>query len=192
LAGLDGESLLETMHAHGNKDSLVYWLEFKNDEEEFPSIRFGSISGGSAFKFGVFRRKETGTWVTTDDHNSPKDISVEEAIGIARKHRDQLLRGVEAIRQIPSNGSDEDYLHLQEELDRSAPDVSDLAWSHKYFSLLFPDKLDDLHTVEWQRFLLLKMLQEPPARKGRYLCAGRFVAAANEVGILDIGPRRSD
>ena len=62
LARLDGEELLETMHTHGNRDSLVYWLEFKNDEE-FPA-RFGSIAGGSAFKFGVFRSKETGTWVT--------------------------------------------------------------------------------------------------------------------------------
>src|SRR6266404_7250128 len=57
LASLDGTSLLETMHAHGNRDSLVYWLEFKNDDE-FPAPRFGSIAGGSAFKFGIFRRKE--------------------------------------------------------------------------------------------------------------------------------------
>ena len=33
LSQLDGLDLLETMHFHGNKDSLVYWLEFKNDEE---------------------------------------------------------------------------------------------------------------------------------------------------------------
>jgi 5-methylcytosine-specific restriction protein B len=38
LATLDGEALLDTMHAHGNHDSLVYWLEFKNDNE-FPSPR---------------------------------------------------------------------------------------------------------------------------------------------------------
>src|SRR3954454_16696105 len=56
LAGLDGEVLLETMHATANRDSLVYWLEFKNDDE-FPA-RFGSIAGGSALKFGIFRRKE--------------------------------------------------------------------------------------------------------------------------------------
>src|SRR3954467_12339032 len=62
LAGLDGEELLEAMHAHGNRDSLVYWLEFKNDEE-FPA-KFGSILGGTSFKFGVFRFKETGGWVT--------------------------------------------------------------------------------------------------------------------------------
>jgi 5-methylcytosine-specific restriction protein B len=35
LANLRGEALLNLMHAHGNKDSLVYWLEFK-DDEEFP------------------------------------------------------------------------------------------------------------------------------------------------------------
>ena len=36
------------MHAlHGNYDSLVYWLEFKNDDE-FPTRQFGSIGGGTA------------------------------------------------------------------------------------------------------------------------------------------------
>src|SRR3954447_20485696 len=63
LARLDGEDLLETMHSLGNKDSLVYWLEFKNDEE-FPARIFGSIAGGSAFKLGIFRSKETGGWLT--------------------------------------------------------------------------------------------------------------------------------
>jgi 5-methylcytosine-specific restriction enzyme B len=33
LNSLDGEALLNTMRAHGNQDSLVYWLEFKSDEE---------------------------------------------------------------------------------------------------------------------------------------------------------------
>lgn len=181
LASLDGEALLETMHAHGNKDSLVYWLEFKNDEE-LPA-RFGSISGGSAFKFGIFRRKETGTWVTAGEGNNPKDLTVPEAIAIARKHRDQLVRGVELLNQLPPNGSDDDYKRLQENLDREAPDVSDLAWGHKYFSLLFPDKLDDYHSPKWQWFHLLKMLQLPPDGRGRYLFAGRFVAAATEVGL---------
>ena len=119
LAKLDGEELLETMHAHGNKDSLVYWLEFKNDEE-FP-VRFGSISGGSAFKFGIFRRKETGTWVTADERNNARDLTVEEAVVIARKHRDQLLQGVEHLRQLPPNGSDDDYKRLQEISTRTPP-----------------------------------------------------------------------
>ena len=35
-------------------------------------------------------------------------------------------------------------------MDAKAPDVSDLAWGHKYFSLLFPDKLDDYHNADLQ------------------------------------------
>src|SRR2546430_4914862 len=91
LKNLDGEALLETMHSHGNKDSLVYWLEFK-DDEEFPSSRFGSIAGGSAHKFGLFRKKETGRW-TTGSPNKPEELTVEQAVDKARQHRDQLLRG---------------------------------------------------------------------------------------------------
>src|SRR5712691_7174970 len=50
LKNLDGEALLNTMHDIQNRDGLVYWLEFK-DDEEFPSRDFGSIAGGSAFEF---------------------------------------------------------------------------------------------------------------------------------------------
>jgi 5-methylcytosine-specific restriction protein B len=50
------------MHARPSKDSLVYWLEFKNDEE-FPA-KFGSIAGGSALKFGFYWRQKTGAWMT--------------------------------------------------------------------------------------------------------------------------------
>jgi 5-methylcytosine-specific restriction protein B len=182
LANLDGETLLNTMHAHGSKGSLVYWLEFKNDEE-FPGNHFGGIGGGSAFKFGIFRRKETGTWVTAGEGNEPKDLTVEEAVVIARKHRDQLTKGVELLRQLPQDASDDNYKKLQERLDQDAPDVSNLAWGHKYFSLMCPDKMDDLHQQELQRFHLLKLLQTPPEGKGRYIFAGRFVRAATEFGI---------
>src|SRR5262245_19943884 len=68
-------------------------------------------------------------------------------------------------------------------MDELAPDVSRLAWGHKYFSLLFPNKLDDYHSPDYQRFHLLKLLQLPPEGKGRYICAGRFVAAAKEVNL---------
>src|SRR5687768_7907453 len=56
LRQLNGLDLLERMHAHGRKDSMVYWLEFK-DDDVFPAL-FGSIAGGSALKFGVYKRSE--------------------------------------------------------------------------------------------------------------------------------------
>lgn len=182
LAGLDGEALLEAMHAHGNTDSLVYWLEFKNDDE-FPSPQFGGIGGGSAFKFGVFRRKETGTWVTADESNNAKDLTVAETVVIARRHREQLIKGVEHLRRLPATGTDEDYRQLQEALDRDAPDVSRLGWGHKYFSLLFPEAVDDFHSPKWQRFHLQKMLLTPPDVEGRYAVAGWYAAVARELAL---------
>lgn len=173
LAQLDGETLLSTMHDHGNHDSLVYWLEFK-DDAEFPA-RFGSIAGGSALKFGLYRRKETGLWMI----GSPKDqreLSTDEAVTMARTHRDQLIAGVQVLAAMPSNGSDADYAALQKQMEQVAPDVSRMAWGHKYFSLLYPDKLDDYHAEGHQRFHLIKLLQIPPAGAGRYLTTGRYVA----------------
>lgn len=171
------------MHDQSNRDSLVYWLEFKNDDD-FHTPHFGSIAGGSALKFRIFRRKETGNWQAGGEKlYQPKDITKEEAIAFARTHRDQLLKGVELLDNLPDDASDEDYAALQDQMDELAPDVSRLAWGHKYFSLLHPTKLDDYHSPNLQRFHLLKLLQVPPEGNGRYICAGRFVALAQELGL---------
>ena len=180
LLKLDGEDLLNTIHAHGNRDSLVYWLEFKNDHE-FPE-GFGSIAGGSALKFGIYRRKETGAW-TTGSPTDQKEISTKDAIEIARTHRNQLVAGANLLDRFSSDPSDQNYAILQDRMDAEAPDVSNSAWGHKYFSLLFPNKLDDFHAEEYQRFHLRKMLQVPPKREGRYAAAGRYVSAAGELQI---------
>ncbi len=181
LRNLDGEALLTTMHEHGNRDSLVYWLEFKNDDE-FPTLDFGSIAGGSALKFGIYRRAETGAWMTGHP-SGQQELSLDKAVEVARRHREQLLAGVELLERLPRGGSDAQYASLQNELTNLAPDVSDTAWGHKYFSLLYPDKLDDYHNATYQRFHLIKLLQVPPPGDGRYLCAGRFIDIANELGF---------
>ncbi len=176
LKSLDGPALLNAMHTHGNKESLVYWLEFKNDDE-FPGPTFGSIAGGSAHKFGLFRRKETDQWVVGSP-KSEKNISEADAIIIARKHRDQLLLGDALLEAIPAGADDAAYLALQTALEKQAPDICGLAWAHKYWSLLFPEKLDDYHNERYQRYNLLRLLQTPPTHDGLYVCAGRFVQLA--------------
>jgi 5-methylcytosine-specific restriction protein B len=180
LAHLDGEELLDYMHFHGNQSSLVYWLEFKNDDE-FPAV-FGSIAGGSALKFGIYRRRENGAWMTGSPQHQ-RELSVAEAVQIARRNRDQLIAGARLLEALPPRYDDETYLQLQAQMDEQAPDVSRAAWGHKYFSLLYPDKLDDFHSEEFQRFHLIKLLQMPPAGSGRYLAAGRYVAIAAELGM---------
>lgn len=180
LAGLDGEVLLESMHNHSNRDSLVYWLEFKNDDE-FRTDYFGGIGGGSALNYKIYRRKETGAWMTGSPQH-PKPISVDEAIAIARRHRDQLIQASRAVAELQAGASDEEYLALQHRLQEVAPDVSDTAWGHKYLTILHPDKLDDFHNPLWQRFYLIKLLQEPPPYPGRYVAAGRYVRLKAQFG----------
>src|SRR5690349_9401574 len=65
LAGLDGEALLLRMHGRADPQArcMAYWLEFRN-EDDFDTFRFGSVAGGSAFKFGLFQRQEDRSWVT--------------------------------------------------------------------------------------------------------------------------------
>ena len=180
LRALDGDALLQAVHSHGNKESLVYWLEFKNDDD-FPGQTFGSISGGSAHKFGLFKRKETGEWVTGSARKE-ENIDEAQAVAIARKHRDQLLAGVAVLEKLAVGADDVAYRGLQGELGRVAPDLYNLGWAHKYFSLLFPEKLDDYHNAEYQRFHLVKLLQKPPEEDGLYVCAGRFLKLATLLG----------
>jgi 5-methylcytosine-specific restriction protein B len=180
LKSLDGEVLLNTMHAHGNQESLVYWLEFKSDAE-FPTRQFGSIAGGSALKFGLYRNKDSGEWMAGHPTNQIT-LSLADAIALARKHRDQLIAAVAVIQDLPSGADDAAYLALQNKLDEIAPDVCRLAWGHKYVSLLFPDKLDDFHAEYFQRHNLIKLLQLPPTQPGLYVSAGRFVSFANQMG----------
>ena len=180
LQSLDGETLLNTMHAHGSHDSLVYWLEFKTDEE-FPTRKFGSIAGGSALKFGLYKSKDSGEWMAGHPTNQTT-FTLAEAIATARRNRDQLVAAVAALQTLPAGADDQAYLAMQNKLDEVAPDVCRLAWGHKYVSLLFPDKLDDYHAEYLQRHHLIKLLQLPPTQPGLYVSAGRFVSLAKQVG----------
>ncbi len=180
LQSLSGVALLETMHLHANHDSLVYWLEFK-DDEEFPA-RFGSIAGGSALKFGIYRRKETGIWMT-GHAKAQKELTTDQAIAVAERHREQLVAGSRALDTLPTGAREADYIHVQRQLEEVAPDVQDMSWGHKYFSLMHPDLIDDFHTVDFQHFHLIKCLQAPPQDRGRYLAARQFVEIAEAFNL---------
>jgi hypothetical protein len=87
------------------------------------------------------------------------------------------------LEKLPTDGSDSEYKDLQVQINELAPDVGDTAWGHKYFSLLFPAKLDDYHNADYGRYHLIKLLQQIPLEPGRYVCAGRFVSIAKELSL---------
>ena len=180
LGALDGTALLKKMHGREGKDCLAYWLEFKNDEE-FPDI-FGGIGGGSALKFGIYQAAKTGAWMTGNPL-AMREIGVEEAVVVARRQRDELVRACEVLGTFADSVSDADYSKLQSEIDQAAPTVGNSSWGHKYLSLIYPNKLDDFHAHSYQLFHLIKCLQIPPEGEGRYRCAGRFVDLARKLNV---------
>jgi hypothetical protein len=191
LGGVDGATLLRLMHEResGKPKCLAYWLEFKNDEE-FAGTRFGSIAGGSALKFGIYQRQSDGAWVSGSS-KAQVILSPEEAMELARKQRDELLAGCDVLTSVNvTDTSDAVYAQLQTDMEKAAPTLCHLSWSHKYWSLLFSDRLDDYHSPVYQRFHLLKLVQMPPEKLGildagapRFNCAGRFISLARELGI---------
>jgi 5-methylcytosine-specific restriction enzyme B len=179
LARLDGEALLGEMHGRGTKDSLVYWLEFKNDDV-FPA-RFGSIGGGSALKFGIYQSADSGSWMSGSGR-APTVLSVEEAVDKARRQRDQLVGGAEVLAARAGGApAENDFEALQSEMLERAPDVAETSWGHKYFSLLFPSLIPPIHGTEYQRHQLIKCLSMPC--EGRYENDGQFTSLAASTGM---------
>ena len=178
LRNTDGEELLALIKGFG-RDALIYWLEFK-DDDEFPAS-FGSIAGGSALKYAVYKRNDTSAWMTGSP-SQQRDVPVSEAVRIAQSHRDQLLAACRLLEALPIGADDDRYASLQTQLREVAPDVEDTAWGHKYLSLLYPTKLEDFHVYSYQRHSQIRLLQIPPLGVGRYLSAGRFVSLAETFG----------
>jgi 5-methylcytosine-specific restriction protein B len=177
LSTLDGEQLLRRMHERQTRESLVYWLEFKNDDE-FPAL-FGSISGGSALKFGIYQSTETGLWMAGSALQQ-RAISPDEAVARARSQRDELVAGASVLDQYAADPAAANYVELENRLLQAAPEVALSAWGHKYFSVLYPQLLDDYHVIDYQRFHLIKLLRLPT--DGRYRNAEPFLAMARQLG----------
>jgi 5-methylcytosine-specific restriction enzyme B len=191
LRELDGDALLRVMHGRVNNEArcLAYWLEFKNDDE-FAGNQFGGIGGGSALKFGIYQRQSDKAWMTGSSQGQHV-LSLEDAVASARKQRDELVAGAEVLSSLDVNDtSDDAYAKLQAAMEKAAPNLARDGWAHKYWFLISPDRIDDYHSPRYQRFHLFKLLQMPPDRVGildnsspRFICAGRFIAAARELGV---------
>jgi 5-methylcytosine-specific restriction protein B len=191
LRDLDGEALLRRIHGRQESEArcLTYWLEFKNDEE-FYGNRFGGIGGGSALKFGIYQRQSDGAWIAGWPMEQ-RVLSLEDAIGVARAQRNELLAGTDVLGNLDSvDLSDEAYGKHQAAMEKAAPNLSGDGWAHKYWFLTSSDKIDDFHSPRYQRFHLFKLLQMPPDKVGildasapRFNCSGRFIEAARRFGV---------
>ncbi len=178
LARLEGEELLLEMHGRESRDSMAYWLEFK-DDDSFHTRAFGSIAGGSAFKFGLFQAAEDMAWTTGSPLNR-KTITAKKAARIAARQRDELLASVAVLQALPDDPWQPPWAELQTRIEEAAPEYGHLAFFHKALRLYAPDVLDDYHSLPHQQHHLIQ-LGVVPDSQGLYANARYFAALLGEL-----------
>ena len=97
LSALSDDELLNYLFytVGENQDALCCWLEMNKDCRH----HFGSISGGSAYKFGLFQKQKTGEW-TTGSPQKPQVLTEEEALELGRNIRDALVKAAEIVQNV--------------------------------------------------------------------------------------------
>lgn len=134
--------------ADGNNDSLCYHLEFN------PKLKrtFGSISGGSSFKFGLFQRQEDGKW-TTGAPKTPQVLSEADALQFGKTIRDNLVKACEMIQSRTLDSVDA-YEKLDDDLNALMGKFATYAWVQKYFHMIFPDRFIGWYVTDWLKHIL--------------------------------------
>ena len=178
LKELNGMDVLNTIFLHdGDKNNLCYNLEF-NNRYSFA----GSIKGGTAFKYSLFKSNKNQQWVSGSSLNQIS-LTEDEAIEEGTKIRDALVKGADLIEKTDLNTIN-DYDILENELNKifsnsgCSPSNS---WVHKYFVLLFPEKLACMHSNQMKIDTIKKFNLE--VEDGFYAQDGQFYLIAKKAGI---------
>ena len=174
LEALGDDAVLSTIFytAGDNTNALCCWLEMNRECRSY----FGSIAGGSAYKFGLFQRKETGVW-TTGSPQKPQELSEEEALTLGKDIRDALVKGARIIQEATL-----DSLEAYEKLDDTLKEevgsqYYNWGWFHKYYSIICNDKLCGFHSTDWQVHVL-RALRIRPSEK-YYARSGQIAMVQN-------------
>lgn len=155
----DDELLTKLFYADTSNNSLCYHLEMNKMNRSM----FGGISGGSAYKFGLFKKKETGIW-TSGSPIKPIELSEEDALVRAKEIRDALVRGAGVVKSFEVRNESDAELLDQKIHESIGNELYNWSWVHKYLSLIRPDLLCGFHNNDWQ-YHILHCLEINPSDK---------------------------
>lgn len=149
LSSLSGEDLLKTLFLGASSDNMCHELEYVTRNIEL----FGSIKGGSVFKYPMYFDKDSSMW-TSGTKANPKQLTLDEAIILGTAVRDGLVKAVNIIQKAQPIESIEDYLSLYTNLYSAIPDYIDSIWITKYFHMIFPKIFPVFYNKPWQTRIL--------------------------------------
>lgn len=177
----DQELLREIPHNASNRQSMDYWLEFKNDDE-FDQSLFGSIAGGSAAKFLTWQQKDTEEWLVLTPHRHA--ISEDEALGIVKRRRTEILDSARALKRFKDMPvEDIDPAKFQAAIKKAAPTTYNYGWMHKYLHIAFPGLVTWNTTRRWLEAQLYSVGLVPP-NTGTYSCGIEIIRFWNSLPAL--------
>ena len=156
LERMTPEEALENLMNSKNRDSLVYHLEFKNDED-FNTSNFGGIGGGTAGKFTIFHSNKFDQWVKWEG-NSQVPISDQAAQERAYEISQNLVKLHHHIENSPHETLEDVREMIKAiEVDQELARFYQYGWVHKYFHLFYPEKVTDFSSTNTFRSLLVKL-----------------------------------
>ncbi len=180
LSSLSGLDLLHKMFINetGSKDSLCHILDF--DRRYF---LFGSISGGFAYKYGLFYSAKDKAWITGAGKHK-KFLTEDEAIALGTTIRDELVLGGNIIKSYGEITSLNDYSELHAKLFPKMPHTIGKSWVMKYFHMIFPDIFPVFYSEDWQKNVLEKISIEPD--ENSFIRMGQIALFAKQCGITNV------
>lgn len=179
LNELSGIELLHTIFLNNeNTENLCRTLEFA------PKIKdiFGSIKGGSAYKFGLYFSTD-GKWMSGTGRN-PKELTEDEAIELGLKIRDCLIAGAKVIEKYTELETLEEYKTLYAELNTVTEGHINKSWFMKYYFMMFPKLFASDYSDVAQRTVLSAIGKNP--EKYALVRMGQIKLYTDECGISNV------
>lgn len=162
----------------GKKNSLCHYLEYDKRYN-----LFGSVAGGSAYKYGLFYSHKEKSWMTGSGQKKIK-LTEAEAIELGTKIRDQLVAGAEIIAQYGPLNDTKDYAVLQAKLYSAMDNTIGKAWVMMYYHMIFPDLFPVFYNEEWQKRVLEKINID--ADENSFIRMGQIALFVKQCGISNV------
>lgn len=179
LRTLSDDDLLGYIFLGVNDRSLCNALEFDTQYTQF-----GSIAGGTAYKYNLFYSRNEETWKTSFGEGGQRSVSQEEALEIGKQIRDALMAGADVIASHETLATVNDYNDLLDALNAVIPQYITKMWFLKYYHMMFPHILPNFYNEAWQKHILCNLNIVPS--DAQFIRMGQINSFVNECGISNI------